>query len=403
MKNPKSKLLFILLFILSTKQISAQKNMVDGYIIKQNGDTLKGKIDDGLWSKNPTKIKFAVESNTLKTYDVIKELQGFGINGKSVYVRKNISLDVTPYEMVFLRETNERTIVPDTILMLKHLIKGKINLYYLKDNNAKPHFFAEKLNAPIQELIKHDFIKVIKSNNTKVTDKIYNNQLSELVNDYPPYQNKTFNLEYTETALSAAILDYNKNFGTVKTYELAKKEKLSATVFLQIGVGQYGYNSSYRTPFSDYNFQKSSIFIPSIGIKGLFELPSMRRKLAINTDVNFISYSEGVQLFLNTPTLKNNAYLGFSVAPQYSFYKDKVKNKDMHVLAGITGELPLNNNDESKAVNNRRRFGYKLGVGYRIHKVSMELAYFQIQSNEDFLAVNSRLQRFMFTVGYVIF
>lgn len=377
--------------------------MVDGYIIKQNGDTLKGKIDYGLWSKNPTKIKFAVDNNALKTYDVIKELQGFGINGKSVYVRKKISLDITPYEMVFLRETNERTIVPDTTLMLKHLIKGKINLYYLKDNNAKPHFFVEKRDFSIQELIKHDFIKVIKGNNTKVTDKMYNNQLSELVKDYPPYQNKTFNLEYTETALSAAISDYNKNFSTVKTYELAKKEKLSATAFLQIGVGQYGYNTSYRTSFNDYSFQKSSIFIPSIGIKGLFELPSMRRKLAINTDVNFISYSEGVQLFVNTPPLKNNAYLGFSFAPQYSFYKDKAKNKDMYVLAGITWELPLNNNDESKEVSNRPRFGLKAGVGYRIQKVNMELAYFQVQSNENFVAVNSRLQRLMFTVGYAIF
>lgn len=389
--------------MLFTKQIFAQKNMVDGYIIKQNRDTLKGKIDDGLWNKNPAKIKFSVDSNTLKTYDVSKELLGFGIDGKSVYVRKNIALDITPHQLNSLRETNERTVVPDTTLMLKHLIKGNINLYYLKDNNLKSHFFVEKLNSPIQELIKHDFIKVIRGYNTKVTDKIYNYQLSELVKDYPALANKTYNLEYNETALSNAILDYNKNFGNVKVYQATKKDKMSAAVFFQIGVGQYGYNSSSRSGFYDYNFQKSNILIPSFGIKGLFEILSQRRKWAINTDINFISYSEGVQLFVNNLPLKNNAYLGFSFAPQYSFYKDRVKNKDMYVLAGITWELPLNNNDESIGFANSARFGYKAGIGYRIQKVNLELAYFQTQTNENFVNINSYLQRFMFTAGFAIF
>jgi hypothetical protein len=399
----KVKALLILSFLTFSQQIFSQKNMVLGYIIKQNGDTTKGKVDDGFWSKNPTKINFSTNDTDIKTYDAVKELKGFGINEKSVYVRKKIAIDITPYENSSLLETSERIIVSDTTLMLRHLVKGKVNLYFLRDNKSKPHFFAEKITLPIAELVKHDYIKVVGSRKIIVKEKLYNNQLSELFKDNSIYENKVLNLEYTEPSLSAAVSDYNKNFGSVNNYEAPKSEKLSATVFLQIGVGQYGYNTKYSTPFSDYNFQKSSIFIPSLGLKGLFEIPSKRRKWSISTDVNFNTYSEGVQIFVNSTPQKDNAYLNFAIAPQYSFYKNKEKHRDFYALAGFTWEVPLNNNDESYNLRNRPRFGYKTGVGYRIQKFNLELTYFQNQANEGFLSVNSQLQRFMFTVGYAIF
>ena len=399
----RKQLIFILSFLLFSKQIFAQKNMVLGYIIKENGDTLKGKIDDGFWSKNPTKINFSTNNIDIKNYDAVKELQGFGINGKSVYVRKKISLDITPYEVNSLPETSERTIISDTTLMLRHLVKGRINLYFLKDNKSKPHFFVEKLNAPIIELIKHDFIKVVGSRRIIVRDNLYNNQLFELCKDYLSKENKGFNLEYTAPSLSGIILEYNKSFGPVATFEVTKNEKLSATIFLQIGIGQYGYNTNYSTSFNNYTFQKSNIFIPSFGVKGLFEMPSQRRKWALNTDVSFNRYSEGIELLVNTTPEKNNSYLVFSLAPQYSFYKDKEKKKDIYALAGFIWEVPLNNNDESKEVSNNSRFGFKTGIGYRIGKVNLELAYFRVRANERFLYVNSRLERLMFTVGYAVF
>lgn len=396
------KLALLLIFVHNT--ITAQKNMVPGYIIKANGDTTKGKIDDGLWSKNPTKINFSANGNDIKTYDAIKELQGFGINGKAVYVKKKIALDVTPYENSNLLETSNRVIISDTTLMLRQLVMGKVNLYFLKDNKSKPHFFVEKLgSATVTELIKHHFIKIVGSRKFIVKENLYNNQLNEFFRDNASYANKALNLEYTESSLSAVVAEYNNNYGGINTYEVTKSEKLSATVFLQIGIGQYGYNSTYSTAFSDYNFQKSSIFIPSVGVKGLFEIPSKRRKWSFSTDINYNTYSEGVQLFVNTIPQNNNAYFNFALAPQYSFYKNKEKKRDFYASAGFTWEVPLNNNNESNNFRNRPRFGYKAGVGYRIQKVNLELNYFQSQANEGFPAVNSKLQRFMFTVGYAIF
>ena len=188
----KVKALFILTFLTFSQQIFSQKNMVLGYIIKQNGDSIKGKIDDGFWSKNPAKINFSTNDTDIKTYDAVKELQGFGINEKSVYVRKKIAIDITPYENSSLLETSERIIVSDTTLMLKHLVKGKINLYFLRDNKGKPHFFVEKLGSSLAELIKHDYIKVVGSRKIIVKEKLYNNQLSELFKDNSIYENEVY-------------------------------------------------------------------------------------------------------------------------------------------------------------------------------------------------------------------
>lgn len=396
------KILILVLFNVSVfTSIIAQKNFVSGYIINQTGDTIRGKIDDKEWSENPTKILFMANGSPAKVYNIITDLRGFGIENKSTYLKKNVSLDITPHDFNSLLSTSERIVISDTTIVLKQLIKGKISLYAFKDANGKDHFFVEKLNEPIQELIKHDFFDEIKGVRVMVKQNIYNDQLSDLCQDCSMFNQKKFNYNYSEASLKPVILEYNAFFGDKQAKETTNKEKLASNFYFQVSVGQYSYLSEYAT-YGSSSFSKSGNLITSFGVGWLLELPSNRRKVAVKLDLMYNIFNEVQQNSFVFSDKKNN-YLGISVAPQYSFYKDNDLKKDFYILAGGVFETPLNNTEYVSFIRNYAMFGYKVGVGFRIKKINMDLSFVKTNSGEQKTYINNTINRVALTLGYVLF
>jgi hypothetical protein len=396
----KKILILTLINILFHITLIAQKNMVSGFIIKESGDTIRGKIDDKEWSRNPTKILFAPNGNGSKTYDIIKELIGFGIDNKSIFIKKKTSLDITPHTYGSLLQTNELIVVSDTIIALKLLVKGKISLYYFKDENSKEHFFVEKLNQPLEELIKHDYMGEYKGNKVVVKEDQFNNQLAELCQDCSLFNGMSFNYQYTQSSLKPAILDYNGFFGDKNAYETSKKEIFSSNLFLQVGAGQY----SYRTEFGSIYDSPSSYFIPSVGLGWLIEIPSNRRRLAIKLDATYSVFGD-TQKYSNTLTEKKSHYFGLSLSPQYYLYKNKESKKSFYISAGLNWETPLNNIDNINFLyaRNYAMLGYKAGIGFRIKKLNLDGSYSNISSGKQNTVSQNSIFRFMLTVGYALF
>jgi hypothetical protein len=378
----------------------SQKNMVSGFIIKESGDTIRGKIDDKEWSRNPTKILFAPNGSEPKTYDVIKELLGFGIDNKSIYIRKTTSLDITPYTYGSLLQTNELIVASDTTIALKLLVKGKISLYYFKDVNSKDHFFVEKLNEPLEELIKHDYMGEYKGNSVVVKEDKFNNQLAELCQDCSLFNGVNFNYQYTQSSLKPAILEYNRFFGDKNAYETTKKETFSSNLFIQVGAGQY----SYRTDFGGIYESPSNYFIPSIGLGWFVEIPSNRRRLALKLDATYSVFGD-IQKYSNTLPEKKSQYFGLSFSPQYALYKNENTKKIFYVTAGMSWETPLNNTENINPLYpiNAAMYGFKGGLGYRIKKLNLEGFYLYSGTGRRLGIPQNSIYRFMFTIGYAIF
>ncbi|MES2517892.1 MAG: hypothetical protein V4585_07275 [Bacteroidota bacterium] len=397
----KKTLILTLINTLVHTSIIAQKNFVSGYIINQTGDTMRGKIDDKQWSKNPTKILFMANGSQAKMYNIIAELRSFGIENKSIYLKKTTSLDITPYDYNSLLLTSERIVISDTTIVLKQLIKGKISLYAFKDANGKDHFFIEKLNEPIEELIKHDFFDEIKGTKVIVKQNIYNDQLADLCQDCSLLNQKKFNYNYSEASLKPVILEYNAFFGDKQAKETTMKEILGSNLYFQIGVGQYSYLSEYA-PYGSPSFSNSGNIVTSLGVGWLLELPSNRRKVAVKLDLMYHIFNEVQQSSFVFSNKKNN-YLGISIAPQYSFYKNKDSEKDFYVLAGGVFETPLNNTEYVNLIRNYAMYGYKVGVGFKIKKINMNLSYVKTNSGEQKTYINNTINRIALTLGYALF
>ncbi|MBB6004170.1 hypothetical protein [Arcicella rosea] len=365
----KKILLTVLITVLSHLTIKAQKEFMSGYVINNTGDTISGQIDNQKWVYSPLKITFKKDDQEVK-YG-LSDIQGFVINNEVTYVRKAIALDITPHQLGSLIESYDRVVV-DTTLFLKQLVKGRLSLYYLQDINNKKHFFIEKLNEPIKELIDHRFLRTIDYRTYNVHLDIYNKQLYDLCEDCSNYSGKVFKYLYRDSDLIPLVIKYNIYFGDNKPVEVSKKEKFKSTLFIQAAVGAFGYTIGN----SPNEFKKAGLMSGSFGLGGLFEIPSKRRRFGIKADLLYNFYEEDVRLFSSYVIPTNTSYLGAYIGPQYSIYKNVPKKVDIYINAAVSLEIRLAEKSQHvyyQGLGNT--MGFKVGVGTRLNKMNLELTY----------------------------
>lgn len=393
------KLLFSLFItVLSHYSSKAQKEFMVGYVVNNAGDTIRGKIDNKKWVQAPSQITFKQENQNAIKYR-LSDIQSFAINNEATYVRKKISLDITPHMSAKLLHSYDRVLV-DTTVFLKQLIKGRLNLYYLKDGNTKGHFFIEKLNEPIQELIDHRFLRKTESGTFEVHLDTYNKQLYDLCEDCSNYSGKIFKYQYRETDFTPLLIKYNAFFGDNKPVEVSKKEKFKSTFFILANVGVYKYN--INSDLNDYN--KSGLKSASFGGAVLFDLPSKRRRFGVKIDLLCNFYEEDIKLYstYNVPT--NTSYLGLYVGPQYSIYKNTHRKLDVYLNASLSLEKRLaQKNTDFIYQSLSDAVGYKLGVGTKISRMNVELSYSKTDGGfRPFVYITGNIQKVSLALSYAL-
>ncbi len=134
----KIKSLVLFGLIISTGVLHAQRDFRPGYIIKNSGDTLYGKIDyrnDLLMSSVCT---FKANDNTINEF-LPKDILAYRLIDSKYYIS---------------REVNGKSV------FLEYLIKGKVNIYYLRDDTGD-HYFLDKEGVKLTEIPYEEGIKYI--------------------------------------------------------------------------------------------------------------------------------------------------------------------------------------------------------------------------------------------------
>jgi hypothetical protein len=169
------KSLFIALLIALPAIVFAQPNYHEGYILKNNGDTLKGYINYREWAYSPLTVEFKAN----KTGDDVQEfnpntIKGFGINGAETYtsfvglisMNKNVFPDI-PSSLDTTRQPGA--------IFLKQLTTGNHITLYLNSEVGKNRFFiAEKNDIPV-ELKYNEYYGASKSD--EIVDNLFRGQL----------------------------------------------------------------------------------------------------------------------------------------------------------------------------------------------------------------------------------
>lgn len=210
------KVFYTLLIIFFPAIIFAQSNYQPGYILQNNGDTLKGYINYREWDQNPKVIDFKnAPGDEQATQFTPLNVKGFGVNGLETYITYKGLLSMNRTNFSSLPEHMDTTRKMASVF-LKQLVTGKYFTLYSSYDDVKTRFLiAEKGSTPL-ELKYYEYFN---DTHDIVRSATYKGQLTFYFGKYYPGKNHLSDrIEYAKydySDLESLINEANNEKGDV--------------------------------------------------------------------------------------------------------------------------------------------------------------------------------------------
>jgi Outer membrane protein beta-barrel domain len=329
----KKRLVFIFPLFLAFQFCFAQENLLQGYLLKSNGEKLEGFIDYQKWNINPTSFTFrkSAKSQSQVFSSKENEISEFHIKikkGEEVYLRRIVLRNKLSQKSDALSSSVEPEMELDTVF-LKVFERGAVSLYYLRESVTEEHYFIESTGNPITELIYHKYkyydAKKL-SEEYKINSK-YRQQLSKIFsNNNDIYTNDIPKLTYTEKDLRKIITKYNRVNPTDFSFSYVEnKPKIEFGVF---GGLSQNFGTLHYTVFTKGQDMISGNITPILGVLG-----------ALKINKHWLFYNE---LFYKNYELVGDTKLLDRTILGYSKSTATFKYDYLKVVTGVKYRINLN-------------------------------------------------------------
>jgi hypothetical protein len=131
--------IFFVFFLFTSVLIRAQADFRPGFVILNSGDTLFGTIDYRGDMTMGSLCRFKTAENEIREFSPL-DISGYRFTDSKYFISREVD-----GKMVFL----------------EFLLKGKVNVYYLRDN-AGDHYYLDKEGERLTELVYSEEFKLIK-------------------------------------------------------------------------------------------------------------------------------------------------------------------------------------------------------------------------------------------------
>ena len=157
-----------------------QQNLQPGYIILNDGDTLRGFIDYKEWHKNPSEISFGTALNKPTNSYSTDEIVYFEVTGKKSYYRFRVRVSMDTRSLSSLAEKKDSSSRTEGEF-LRTVSKGKnISLFSLNDE-VKLRWYVKQTNeAAPQELLN----SIYRAGGQVMNEREYRVQLYRIASSY---------------------------------------------------------------------------------------------------------------------------------------------------------------------------------------------------------------------------
>jgi hypothetical protein len=279
------KRLIVIGLFFTVNLLNAQSDFRPGYIIDNSGDTIYGEIDyrGDLMMGNACRVKLDKTVYEYSPYDIT----GFRFTGSRYYISKDIK--------------GKKAFV-------EYLIKGKLNVYYLRDNIGD-HYFLEKDDLEFKEIPFTEGIRYAGNSQRFYASTKHMGLLSYYMKDAPQFQRRIFNIKKpNHSNLINLAEDYHN--AVCKGENCIIYEKPSPFISLSLepfwGLIKYsGYNQAYQ----------------ELGCNLYIGIPMANEKLHFKTGIlyNKIPEEEGDLFVLKIPVQIQYLYQAYRIEPKVSF------------------------------------------------------------------------------------
>jgi hypothetical protein len=411
----RTALTILVLFLFQTS--FCQENYLPGYIIRLQGDTLRGYIDYRNWDRNPDNISFKTTPGDKNLHYTPMDIKAFGVLDE-IYESAIMETEVSPTDTKELRYEKELDILMDTAF-LQAVVKGVKSLYYFKNRLGKEQFYIRKDSSYVL-LVNKKYLKDQDGQTGIAENKKYIGQLMLYLADCPAIQQKSKNLEYRKNSLESLFLYYYK----CTQFPIAfhkKTEKVTTQVGVLAGVswadlkfsGNFAYLTDAGYPpsinftggvFFDVILSRNrgkwslcnELIFTSYEVDGRYDLYSNANKYTIvYTTLGYAYLKMNNMLRFKYPIGKFFLYLNTGMSNGYAIHETNYAKQEQKLFTQVRVE-------EGKALNDTRRYemGFLLGLGTKFKKYSFEIRYESGNGMSTYTDLKSATMRLYFLLGY---
>jgi hypothetical protein len=236
--------LFIVVCFSFHFHVKAQGNFQKGFVITNEGDTLKGYINDRAWIENPEKIYFRefLESAEEKIFD-LSNASFFQIDGAVSYQRfyLSVSMDEVKFSNLHIGVDTSKT---KMTVFLKILVEGcYVSLYSYTDAVKSRFYYMEKsTEKPVELSYRTYYYKSPELSDKQmiITLSNYIGQLKYLASKFGTYSKEVKrtieNSDYQAEELSEAMILINGNNALNYCRTIASRERVQLFFFTGINM-----------------------------------------------------------------------------------------------------------------------------------------------------------------------
>lgn len=349
----------LLIAILAAAVSYAQIKFEKGYLIDNQGKRSEVLIKNLDWKNNPIEFEYKLEEKQETKKENIKNIQEFGIDGSSRYIRKTVMIDQSSTTLKEMSDNKAPEFKEETIF-LNYIVDGKAGLLYYYDAHKKRIFYTLNGSEPQQLIYKPYYI----TENNIAYNEDYKKQIAENLNC--GMNSKLLErAEYTEKSLTDIFVLYNEcSGGEIVKYEQEKKKKDVFNLNIRPGINFTSFSTSYLDTFEtdETDFENKISF--RIGLEAEFILPFNKNKWALFVEPTYQSYKSEAETIVNPGNHKT---------------KSTIDYKSIEIPFGVRHYFFLNN--DSKIFIN---LGYVVDIKMSSSYIQYQRA-FDIKSGNNFV------------------
>ncbi len=413
------KSIFLFFFIALFINAFAQKNLQPATVVFKDGKTKKGLIHYKTWNHNPSTILFGSSEKNMKAYGP-GEVDQFTVEGVK-YQGAVVDHEVREPGTAKLNYKNTPDLKKEA-LFLEVLFEGEKSLYQYRSGQDFHNFYIKKDGNYELLIYKLYYVKKGENRATQQNNKFLG-QLRKYLGDCGSIEIQPNNPNYKKQDLKRLFTEY---YECVSEKPEWKKERRKTK--LKFGaVGGIAWNDVHFSAAHQWKHLTTpgfdSKFAPSVGVSMKIFLPQKMWRLQIHNELMYTAAFKATGSYTKNLSVGNYEEIATeigmgSIALNTMFrYTLGYKGEGFFLGGGMANGIVLEGgnkltstrvydsfteSDEELALPEFRKYnlGFLAGIGYEHKGIMAEIRYEFNHGMSKYGALNSRLNRVYFLVGY---
>jgi hypothetical protein len=403
---------FLTLTLLVFNTSFGQKKFLEGFIVNNSNDTVKGLIEHQNWAQNPETIQFRNASGSGDVTYSPSDIRSFKVANET-YVSGVVTIDISK-DMDY---SNKPENVVDTTFLLV-LVNGEKSLYYLKSKMLKDYFFIKKDNR-FETLFNKEYLTRIDGAIYNKKIESYKGQLNYYLQDCPKIMKNIKEVIYSRNNLIRLFEKYYACTGEKPLYQ-KELRKLSTEFGVLAGMSLTDLEFTTESEIYDglVNADFSSSVNPVVGVhfNVIFSKLSLVNELMYTTYKTSGVYRDDVsEYYYGIYTNK----IGYSCIKLNNLLRIRmpIDKVSFFVDAGITNGINLSSTNNRELEMHNYSYIYTIkgkaidkdltgeqgiigGAGVSFKNYSLEFRYEKDRAKSPLMRLKAPIDRSMFILSY---